>query len=246
VRVGVEAEEVATENGVARISLSDGSTVEAELILVATGRVPNGDLLDLDRAGIEVDHDGLIVVDAEQRTTAAGVWALGDVCQGTPLKHVANHEARVVQHNLLEPEHPRHSDHSAVPNAVFSHPPVAAVGRTEAEAREDGVDVVVGRAEYADTAYGWALQSGPDDQGPDADGLVKLIADRATGRLVGAHVLGVQASTLVQPLIHAVASGASVREAAHGQYWIHPALTEVIENALVDVLDQLGADAEAG
>jgi mycothione reductase len=243
VRLGVEAERVVTEDGVARVGLSDGSTVEADLILVATGRVPNGDLLHLDRAGIEVDDDGLVVVDAEQRTTAAGVWALGDVCQGAPLKHVANHEARVVQHHLLHPGRPRRSDHHAVPQAVFSHPPLAAVGLTEEQAREDGVDVLVGRAEYADTAYGWALQADPDDHGPDAGGLVKLVADRAGGRLVGAHVLGVQASTLVQPLVHAVATGTTARELAEGQYWIHPALTEVLEHALVDLLDQLG-DAE--
>ncbi|WP_230487285.1 mycothione reductase [Nocardioides anomalus] len=242
VRLGVEAERVVTEAGGVRMELSDGSAVETDLILVATGRVPNGDLLDLERAGIEVDDDGLVVVDAEQRTTAAGVWALGDVCQGAPLKHVANHEARVVQHNLLHPEGLRRSDHRTIPNAVFSHPPLAAVGLTEEQAREEGVEVAVGRAEYAGTAYGWALQAGPDDQGPDAGGLVKVIADRATGRLVGAHLLGVQASTLVQPLIQAVAAGTPAREVARGQYWIHPALTEVVEGALNDLVDRLDED----
>ena len=73
-------------------------------MLVATGRTPNGDTLDLERGGIEVDDDGLIIVDEYQRTSAAGVFALGDVCSRQQLKHVANKDARVVQHNLLHPD----------------------------------------------------------------------------------------------------------------------------------------------
>ena len=78
--------------------------LEAEVLLVATGRVPNGDTLDLDAAGIKTDDDGFIMVDDHQLTSADGVFALGDVCSHAQLKHVANHEARVVQHNLLHPD----------------------------------------------------------------------------------------------------------------------------------------------
>ena len=81
------------------------------------------------------------------------------------------------------------------------------------------------RQEYADVAYGWAME--------DTTSLCKLIADRATGQLVGAHIMGEQAATLIQPLIQAMSFGLGVREMAEGQYWIHPALTEVIENALL-------------
>lgn len=237
VRLGVQAERVETTDGTTVLHLDDGSRVEVDLVLVATGRTPNGDLLDLDRAGVRVDDDGLVVVDEHQRTTAEGVWALGDVCQGAPLKHVANHEARVVKHNLEHPDDLEASDHDHVPQAVFSRPQVASVGLTEAQAREAGHDVVVGRAEYAGTAYGWALQAGPDDDSVHATGFVKVIADRATDRLVGAHLLGESASVLVQPLVQAMAFGLDASRLARAQLWIHPALTEVVEQALLDLAD---------
>ena len=83
------------------LELDDGSTVTADMLLVATGRMPNGDLLDAELAGVDVDDDGRVLVDEYQRTTARGVFALGDVSSPYQLKHVANHEARVVRHNLL-------------------------------------------------------------------------------------------------------------------------------------------------
>ena len=92
------------EPGALRITLDDDTTVEADTLLVAVGRAPNGDRMDLDAAGIDVDDAGRIVVDAHQRTTAEGVWALGDVCTPVPLKHVANREADVVRHNLRHPD----------------------------------------------------------------------------------------------------------------------------------------------
>jgi mycothione reductase len=106
--------------------------VRAEVLLVATGRIPNSDTLDLAAAGVEVDDDGYVVVDDHQRTTAEGVFALGDVCSHRQLKHVANHEARVVQHNLLHPDSMITSNHRFVPHAVFADPQVAACGLTEA------------------------------------------------------------------------------------------------------------------
>lgn len=199
--------------------------LDAEVLLVATGRVPNGRRLDVGRAGIATDEKGFLVVDGQQRTSAPGVWALGDVSQPRMLKHVANHEARTVQHNLLHPDAPVESNHHAIPHAVFGHPQVAAVGMSEAEARAAGHDVTVAVQAYGSTAYGWALE--------DTDSCVKLIADRASGRLLGGHLVGPQAATLVQPIIQAMATGLDVQTMARGQYWIHPALTEVVENALL-------------
>lgn len=212
-----------------RATLADAegarSEVEADAVLVAVGRVPNGDRLDVAAAGVELDADGFVVVDARQATTADGVWALGDVCSRRMLKHVANHEARVVAHNLLHPDDPVAADHRFVPHAVFSHPYVAAVGLTEAQAREAGIDVATKVQEYRDVAYGWALE--------DRDHCVKLVADRATGRLVGAHIIGPQAPDLLQPLLTAMSFDIGVQDMARGQYWIHPALSEVVENALL-------------
>ena len=205
---------------------ADGETqVEAEYVLLALGRIPNGDRLDVAAAGIATDEAGFVVVDDDQRTTADGVWALGDVSSPWLLKHVANHEARVVQHNLLHPDDLVQANHTAIPHAVFSHPQVASVGLTEAEARARGNRVAVKVQEYGDTAYGWALE--------DTTSCAKVIADADTGLLLGAHIIGPQASTLIQPLIQAMATGLDVETMARGQYWIHPALAEVVENALL-------------
>ena len=200
--------------------------VTADVLLVATGRRPNGDTLDLDAVGVAVDERGYVVVDEHQRTTAPHVFALGDVSSPHQLKHVANHEARVVQHNLLHPDDPVSSDRRFVPHAVFSDPQVAAVGLTERQAREQGLDVVTAKQAYGDVAYGWARE----DTG---DHFVKLVAERGTGRLLGAHLIGPDASSLIQPLIQAMSFGQTAQEVARGQYWIHPAMAEAVENALL-------------
>ncbi|WP_016933166.1 FAD-dependent oxidoreductase, partial [Rhodococcus sp. R1101] len=192
---------------------------------------PNGDLLDTAAAGIELDAQGRIVVDEFQRTSAAGVFALGDVSSPYQLKHVANHEARVVQHNLLrgawggDTAGLHRTDHRFVPSAVFTDPQIATVGLTEAEARDAGYDISVKIQDYGNVAYGWAME--------DTEGFCKLIADRSTGLLLGAHIIGSQASTVIQPLIQAMSFGLPAREMATGQYWIHPALPELVENALL-------------
>jgi mycothione reductase len=210
------------------LELDDGKTLGADMLLVATGRIPNGDLLDAELAGVEV-NDGMVVVDEYQRTTARGIFALGDVSSAYQLKHVANHEMRVVQHNLLrdwdDTSSMVASDHRYVPSAVFTDPQIAMVGMTEADATQAGLDVVTKVQNYGDTAYGWAME--------DTTGIVKLIAERGTGKLLGAHIMGYQASSIIQPLIQAMSFGLSAQDMAKGQYWIHPALSEVIENALL-------------
>ncbi|MCG8654704.1 mycothione reductase [Yimella sp. NH-Cas1] len=206
------------------LSLSDGTRMETDLLLVATGReplVPQG----LSLAGIETREDGRIVVDEYGRTTADGVWTLGDVSSDYQLKHVANHEARVVAHNLTHPGDLQTFDHRFVPAAVFTHPQVASVGLTEQQASEAGHDITVKVQNYGDTAYGWAME--------DTTSIVKLIADRSSGQLLGAHFMGPDASSLIQIVIQAMSFGQSAKDLARGQYWIHPALAEVVENALL-------------
>ncbi len=193
------------------LQLDDGKTIEADMLLVATGRVPNGgDQLDAELAGVDVDDSGLVVVDEYQRTSARGVFALGDVSSAYQLKHVANHEMRVVRHNLLldwdDTDSMRASDHRFVPSAVFTDPQIAMVGMSEAEARDGGYDVVTKIQRYGDTAYGWAME--------DEHGIVKLIGDRATGKILGAHVMGHQASSIIQPVIQAMTFGQTAKEVA--------------------------------
>jgi mycothione reductase len=207
------------------VELDDGTSVAGDLLLVATGRVPNGDRLNLPAGGVDAYADGRIKVDEYQRSSAPGVWALGDASSDHMLKHVANHEARTVAHNLAFPEKLIPSDHRYVPAAVFTHPQLASVGLTEQEAAAAKMPYVTAVATYGGTAYGWAMA--------DATSLCKLVADPATGRLIGAHIMGEQAATLIQPLIQAMSFGLGVSEMARGQYWIHPALSEVVENALL-------------
>jgi len=210
------------------VELDDGSSVRADAVLVATGRIPNGDLLNLESVGVELE-DGRVVVDEYQRTTAQGIFALGDVCSPYQLKHVANHEARVVKHNLLQDwddtDALMPSDHRFVPSAVFTDPQIACVGLTENEARAAGYDIRVKIQDYGDVAYGWAME--------DTTGFAKVIVEADTGTILGAHIMGHQASSLIQPLIQAMSFGLAAQDMARGQYWIHPALPEVIENALL-------------
>ena len=211
--------------GGVRAQLSDGSSVEVDTVLVAAGRQPNSDGLDLDRTGVEVDDHGIVVVDRHQRTGVEGIWALGDIANHFQLKHVSNLEARVIQHNLLHPDDLWESRHDVVPSAVFSNPQVASVGLTERQATEQGVRHVVAQQRYGDTAYGWAME--------DTTGFAKLVADPDTGLILGAHFLGAQASNLIQPLVQAMSFGQTAHDVARRQYWIHPALMEVVENLLL-------------
>ncbi|MFJ4971767.1 mycothione reductase [Streptomyces sp. NPDC088755] len=226
-RLGRELTAVSGEPGNLRLTLDDGCVLEADTLLVAVGRRPNSDRLGLDEAGIEAGDDGRITVDEQLRTSAEGVWAIGDISTPVPLKHVANREAEIVAHNLLHSGDERTMRYDAVPSAVFTRPQIAQVGLTEQEAREQGLDYTVAVHAYADVAYGWALE--------ETEGFCKVLADRRTGRLLGGHILGPQAATLVQPLVIGLTTGMTVRELAEQPLWIHPALTEVVENALRDL-----------
>ncbi|MCY3893435.1 MAG: mycothione reductase [Acidimicrobiaceae bacterium] len=206
-------------------------SVQADVLLVATGRVPNGDQLALDLGGVE-DRDGRVLTDEFFRTSAPGVWAFGDLSSEIQLKHLANAQVRALRHNLLVAEDQaagpmRSVDERLVPHAVFSHPQVASVGLTERDARAAGLPISVANKPFGHTAYGWAME--------DSTSFAKLIAHAETRELLGAHIIGPQASTLVQQLIQGMSFGQTVDQMAHGQFYIHPALTEVIENALLEL-----------
>lgn len=217
-------------------------TVEGDVLLVAAGRIPNSDQLKVQAAGVEVDDVGAVRVDRYGRTTATGIWALGDINGRHQLKHMANGEAKAVRHNISHPDDLRAFDERPAPHAVFTSPQIGAVGLTEAQAQvrhaDHGDPFCVINHPYGDAAYGWAME--------DTTGFCKLIGDPRTRTVVGAHVIGYQASILVQLLVQGIHLGNTADEMALGQVWIHPALSEVVEQALLKLIDAFDAfDAAA-
>lgn len=228
------------DGGQLRLTLSSGDTIAAEAVLVAIGRVPNTDTLAAASVGFDLHEDGRLMVDPQQRVYAGGrpapgVFALGDVNSAWQLKHVANHEARIVQHNITYPDALIGGDPGPVPSAVFSDPEVAHFGLTEEQARAraergDGAYVTVTQ-DYGGTAYGWGWE--------DTTSFCKLVVAAGSGQLLGAHIIGPEASILIQPLILAASLEIGVRGLARAQYWPHPAATEVVENALLKAEEAL-------
>ncbi|MFT5563918.1 MAG: mycothione reductase [Myxococcota bacterium] len=201
--------------------------VAADLLLVATGRVGNHDTLDLPAGGVEVGADGRPVVDAQQRTSADGVWSLGDLSSQHWLKHIANAEARTVAHNIRHMDAQVATELPNVPSAVFGSPQVASVGARERDLVAAGTPYLVARRDYGGTAYGWAME--------DTTSFVKVLVDPETRLLLGVHAIGPEASLVIQPLIQAMALGTDVDRVARDVIYIHPALSEVVENVLLDL-----------
>lgn len=198
----------------------DGTAVTAtgDALLVAAGRTPNTDDLDVAAAGIETDDRGFVETDEYLRTSADGVWALGDVVGEYLLKHSANHEAKAVARNLFGDEL-QPVDYSAMPFAVFASPEVAGVGATEDELRAAGREYATRTYDYDSTARGSAMH---------ADGFLKALVS-LDGEILGCHILGPEASNLIQEVVVAMTAGSGsvqdVRESVH----IHPALSEVVQ-----------------
>lgn len=209
-----------------------GEMFEFDELLVATGRVSNADLLDLENTSIETNSKNRIVVNDRMETSVPGVYAIGDVANPYQLKHVANAEAKVAFWNIAYPGRPRSMDYRAVPFAVFSHPQIAAVGLTEEEALAEGVEYVIGRRDYSSTAYGWAME--------DTESFAKVLVSPESGLILGCHVIGPMASALIQPVIQAMQFGQTAQAVAEKVFYIHPALTEVIENALLAAVEAIG------
>ncbi|MFD8192507.1 mycothione reductase [Streptomyces wuyuanensis] len=204
----------------------DGDEVlRAAALLVCVGRRPNTDRLDAAAGGLDLDEHGHIAADDAYRTSVPGVWALGDVVNHFQLKHMANAESRIVRHNMVHPQDLRTLTNRVAPHAVFTSPQIASVGLTEQEARRRGIAHLVSVRDYADTAYGWALE--------DTTSFVKVLADPRKRTILGAHIIGPQAATLIQPLIQAMALGQTVDQVAREALYIHPALTEAVEQALL-------------
>jgi len=198
----------------------EGVTVTGDELLVAAGRVPNTDVLNVEATGVETDERGFVETDEYLRTTAEGVWALGDIVGEYLLKHSANHEARTAARNIFG-EGLSAVDYSAMPFAVFASPEVAGVGALEEELQSSGRDYAVNTYQYEDTARGDAMK---------ADGFVKVLID-PNGEILGCHIIGPEASTLIQEVVVAMKSGSGTVQDIRNAVHIHPALPEVVDRA---------------
>jgi dihydrolipoamide dehydrogenase len=227
VLLGHEAVRVRREGGeiVVEARSREGAVqeVRAEALLVATGVKPNSDTLDLAKTGVTTDEEGYIEVDANLQTRAEGIYALGDALGRYMFKHAANHEAPYAFQNLREPSKPVPIRYDSMPHAVFAGPQVAGVGATEEELRADRIPYLVGRYRYRDTAMGHALE--------EDDGFVKLLVHEETGKILGAHILGPEAATLIHEVIVAMVAGEGTVDNLSKAVHIHPALSEVVDRA---------------
>lgn len=195
-------------------------SVTADTVMLATGRRSNADLLEVDKTGIATDSRGFIPVDEYLATNVPGIYAIGDANGKYMFRHIANIEASLAARNALTGRREA-MDYSAAPHAVFSYPQIAAVGLTAADARKDH-NILVGTSRYMDTAEGEAMM--------ETDGFAKAVVDRDTRRILGFHVIGPHAPSLVQEVINAMASGGHIEEIERGIH-IHPALPELVQAA---------------
>lgn len=194
----------------------------SDQLLVATGRIPNTDLLDVAKTNVSVDKNGFVKTNDYLQTTAKNIWALGDIAGKFLFKHSANLEAEYVYHNAVLGKKLK-VDYTAMPHAIFSNPQVAGVGIREQDLKDKKIRYAVGKYQYIHSGMGTALQ--------DNEGFVKIFADRKTRKILGCHILGTDASTLIHEVIVAMKAGLkadAISDAVH----VHPALSEVVQRAV--------------
>jgi dihydrolipoamide dehydrogenase len=220
VHTGTLVTDIASGDDDVKFTYGD-ETGEAEWLVIAAGRGPDVDGLGLDQAGVKLGENGLIEVDGAMHTSAEGIYAIGDLVPGPALAHKASDEGVIaVEDAAGMTTHP--IEYIDVPRATFCTPNVASFGLTEAQAREQGHDVVVGKVQYgavgAGTVYG------------DRTGLVKIVGDKRYGELVGGHIIGAKATELIQELVNAKALEGGYPEIAHLVHG-HPTMSEAVMEA---------------
>ena len=196
-------------------------TLEAEVTLVAVGFKPNSKGIGLEEVGVETDKRGFVVVDERMQTNVPGIWAIGDLTGKLLLAHTASSMGIICAENIAGKE-PRWLDYRMIPRAVYSSPQVASFGYTEAQAKEAGFAVKVGKVNFQ--SNGKALGLG------EYQGWVKVITDEKYGEILGATIVGPEASELLPELVLAQANELTVEEIAHSVH-AHPTLAEALMEA---------------
>ncbi len=228
---GLKRQKIAVHTSALVQNVQSGSTsvkftygnesAEVDWLVIAAGRAPDVGALGLDAAGVKLEESGLIQVDGAMRTSAAGIYAIGDLVHGPALAHKASDEGIIAVEDAAGLEtHP--IEYADIPRVTFCMPNVASFGLTEAQAREQGYDVVVGKVQYGAVGAGTVIG--------DRTGLIKLVGEKKYGELVGGHVVGSKATELIQELVNVRALEGGYPELArivHG----HPTLSEAVMEA---------------
>ncbi|MFB6270173.1 MAG: FAD-dependent oxidoreductase, partial [Halobacterium sp.] len=196
------------------------STYDADKVLVAVGREPVTDTLELDAVGLEPDEDGFLATDGQARTDVDHIFAVGDVAGEPMLAHKASKEGEVAAE--VAAGEPAALDYQAVPSVVFTDPEIATVGMTEADAEDAGFDTVVGEMPFR--ASGRSLTTDNDD------GFVRVVADADAEFVLGAQIVGPEASELVAEVTLAIELGATLEDVARTVH-AHPTLSEAVMEA---------------
>jgi dihydrolipoamide dehydrogenase len=199
-------------------------TIEADIVLVAVGRVPYTEGLGLKEAGVALDDRGRVVVDAHLQTNVKGIYAIGDAVAGPMLAHKAEDEGVAAAETIAGKS--GHVNYDVIPNVVYTYPEVASVGKTEEELKQAGVAYNVGKFPF--TANGRAKVN------MTTDGFVKILADAKTDRVLGVHILGPDAGNMIAEAAVAMEFGASSEDIARTCH-AHPTLTEAVKEAALAV-----------
>jgi mycothione reductase len=197
--------------------------LDCDQLLLAVGRIPNSDILDIAKTGVKVDEKGFIITDEYLETNVKGIFALGDAVGRYQFKHNANHESRYAFNNILHPNRKVAVDYTAMPHAIFSSPQVAGVGFTEQELKKKSIDYQRSIYPYINTGMGEAIE--------DRDGFVKFLVDRKSRKILGCHIIGSHASILIHEVLVVMRVGDGTIDSISKTIHIHPALSEVISRA---------------
>ncbi|MCL6585844.1 MAG: dihydrolipoyl dehydrogenase [Anoxybacillus sp.] len=200
-------------------------TIDAEYVLVTVGRRPNTDELGLEQVGVKMTERGLIEIDKQCRTSVPNIYAIGDIVPGPPLAHKASYEGKIAAEAIAG--HPSEMDYLAIPAVVFSDPECASVGYFEKQAKEEGIDVTTAKFPFAANGRALALN--------DAEGFMKLVVRKEDGVIIGAQIVGPNASDMIAELGLAIEAGMTAEDIAMTIH-AHPTLGEIAMEAAEVVL----------
>jgi mycothione reductase len=209
----------------AETEAGDTIAVEGDELLVALGRRPNTDTIDAEAAGLATDDRGFLETDAHLATSADGVWALGDIAGNHMFKHSGDYETDRLVRTVVHDD-PTPVDYTAMPHAIFTEPQMAGVGQTEAELQDEGFAYEVGRQSLPGTPMGRAKKL--------QHGFVKVLA-APDGEILGCHILGYEATTMIHEVVVGMRSGDGTVEAIRDVIHAHPTLNKAVEYAFDDV-----------